>query len=109
MPFARPRTPDDAAARLDAQPAKPQPGPDPGSPEWPELFIHEARKDGRLVAILRGIDRGETCMVEAAVYPSGSTQLVRPGPYMFRSREEAGAFVTEAIAALTYLGCEFQA
>jgi hypothetical protein len=109
MRFGHHHAPDDDAAQLDAHSAQPQPGSDPWSPGWPELFVRHARKDGRLVAILRGIDRGETCVVEAEVYPSGSTQLVRPGPYTFRNSDEAGAFVTEAVAALTYLGCEIQA
>ena len=44
-----------------------------------ELFVRHARKDGRLVAVLRAVDQGESCIVEAEVYPHGSTQLTRPG------------------------------
>jgi hypothetical protein len=74
-----------------------------------ELFVRHARKDGRLVAVLRAIDRGDSCVVEAEVYPHGSTQLARPGPYTFRDAHQASAFVTEAVAALMYLGCDIQA
>ena len=47
-------------------------------------------------------------MVEAEVFPRG-TMTRRPGPYMFGDAREAGEFVTEAIAALMYLGCDIQA
>jgi hypothetical protein len=74
-----------------------------------ELFIRHARKDGRLVAVLRAVDRGGSCVVEAEVYPHGSTQQARPGPYTFADAHQASAFVTEAVAALMYLGCDIQA
>jgi hypothetical protein len=74
-----------------------------------ELFVRHARKDGRLVAVLRAFDHGESCVVEAEVYPHGSSQLMRPGPYTFADAHRASAFVTEAVAALMYLGCDIQA
>jgi hypothetical protein len=74
-----------------------------------ELFVRFARKNGRVVAMLRAVDQGETCVVEAQVHPDGSTQLVRPGPYTFGDANEASAFVTEAVSALMYLGCDIQA
>ncbi len=74
-----------------------------------ELFVRHARKDGRLVAVLRAVDRGGSCIVEAEVYPQGTTQLSRPGPYTFADAHQASAFVTEAVAALMYLGCDIQA
>ena len=74
-----------------------------------ELFVRHARKDGRLIAVLRAFDRGASCVVEADVYPHGSTQLTRPGPYTFPDAHQASAFVTEAVAALMYLGCDIQA
>jgi hypothetical protein len=84
-----------------------------GSPDQPaggrELFVRHARKDGRLVAVLRAVDHGGSCIVEAEVYPHGSSQLTRPGPYTFSDPHQASAFVTEAVAALMYLGCDIQA
>lgn len=74
-----------------------------------ELFVRHARKDGRVVAVLRAIDRGSSCAVEAEVCPFGTTQLVRRGPYTFADAQQASAFVTEAVAALMYLGCDIQA
>lgn len=80
-----------------------------GDGQGRELFVRHARKDGRLVAVLRAVDHGESCVVEAEVYPHGSTQLARPGPYTFADAHQASAFVTEAVAALMYLGCDIQA
>ena len=84
-------------------------GPPPGESTGREIFVRHARKDGRLVAILRGLDHGTSCTVEAEVYPHGTTQQTRPGPYTFADAHQASAFVTEAVAALMYLGCDIQA
>jgi hypothetical protein len=76
-----------------------------------ELFVRHARKDGRSIVIMRAVDQGDTCIVEAEVFPPGvpSTQPVRPGPYTFANAREATAFVTEAVETLMYLGCDIQA
>ena len=73
-----------------------------------ELFVRHARKDGRSVAVLRAVDHGESCVVDAEVYPPNGTTL-RPGPYTFANGHEATAFVTEAVEALMYLGCDISA
>jgi hypothetical protein len=78
-------------------------------PAGREIFIRHARKDGRLIATLRGLDLGASCTVEAEVYAHGTNQLTRPGPYSFVDAHAASAFVTEAVAALMYLGCDIQA
>jgi hypothetical protein len=76
-----------------------------------ELFLRHARKDGRSIAVLRALDYGESCVVEAEVYPVGvpNTNPTRPGPYTFADAQQATAFVTEAVEALMYLGCDVQA
>ncbi len=76
-----------------------------------ELFVRHARKDGRSVAIMRAVDYGASCVVEAEVFPVGApnTTPVRPGPYTFADARQATAFVTEAVEALMYLGCDVQA
>jgi hypothetical protein len=74
-----------------------------------ELFVRHARRDGRSIAVMRAIDQGDCCVVEAEVFPPGSAQPVRPGPYTFADAREATAFVTEAVEALMYLGCDIQA
>jgi hypothetical protein len=74
-----------------------------------ELFVRHARKDGRSVAVMRAVDHGSSCVVEAEVFHAGSAQALRPGPYTFADAREATAFVTEAVEALMYLGCDVQA
>jgi hypothetical protein len=74
-----------------------------------ELFVRYARRDGRSIAVLRALDQGDSCLVEAEVFPAGSAQGLRPGPYSFASAQEATTFVTEAVEALMYLGCDIAA
>ncbi|CAN5255521.1 hypothetical protein BH20ACT13_BH20ACT13_15350 [soil metagenome] len=76
-----------------------------------ELYVLHARVDGRSVALLRAIDFGDSCVVEAEVWPpsESSEEPVRPGPYTFRSPVEATRFVTHAVEALIVLGCEVHA
>jgi 2-keto-4-pentenoate hydratase len=71
-----------------------------------ELFVRHAKKDGRSITILRAVDYGSSCVVEAEVYPVGSQDSVRPGPYTFADAAQATAFVTEAVESLMYLGCD---
>ena len=81
------------------------------TPAGRELFVRHARKDGRSIAVIRAVDNGYSCVVEAEVYPPGviGSDPTRPGPYTFADAREATAFVTEAVEALMYLGCDIQA
>ena len=76
-----------------------------------ELFVRHARRDGRSVAVMRAIDYGDSCVVEAEVYPAGgrSAEPSRPGPYTFADVHQATAFMTEAVEALMVLGCDVHA
>jgi hypothetical protein len=76
-----------------------------------ELFVRHAKRDNRSLAIMRAIDYGDSCVVEAEVYPAGAHNAdpVRPGPYTFADAHQATAFVTEAVESLMYLGCEVHA
>jgi hypothetical protein len=76
-----------------------------------ELFVRHAKKDGRSVTILRAVDYGTSCVVEAEVFPVGArtAESVRPGPYTFADAAQATAFVTEAVESLMYLGCDVYA
>jgi hypothetical protein len=103
-PAAAPASPAAAAAAVAQAISEPAIG-----PEGRELFVRHARKDGKMVAILRAIDFGTSCVVQAEVSPQGTNQLVKPGPYTFPDAHQASAFVTEAVAALMYLGCDVQA
>jgi hypothetical protein len=74
-----------------------------------ELFVRHARRDGRSIAILRAVDYGDSCVVEAEVFPAGAADSAHPGPYTFADAHQATAFVTEAVESLMYLGCEVHA
>ena len=41
-----------------------------------ERFVRHAKKDGRSVTVLRAVDYGDSCIVEADVFPAGSTDAV---------------------------------
>ena len=71
-------------------------------------YTGTARKDGRQVVTLRRLMLGNQFIVESDVYPIGTMRVepVRPGPYVFGSREEASAFIRETTLALEYLGCD---
>lgn len=71
-------------------------------------FSRTARKEGRQVVTLRRLQLGTQFIVESDVYPVGTMRVepMRPGPYVFTSREEANAFIEETTQALEYLGCE---
>jgi hypothetical protein len=74
-----------------------------------ELFVRHARKDGRSVAILRAVDYGQECVVETEVFPPDAATAMRAGPYTFADARQATQFVTEAVEALMYLGCDVHA
>jgi hypothetical protein len=80
-----------------------------GGAEPRELFVRHARKEGRSVAVLRAIDYGEACVVETEVFPPNAISPLHAGPYTFADARQAVAFVTEAVEALMYLGCDIQA
>ncbi len=77
-------------------------------PEARELFARHAKREGRSVARLRAIDYGDSCVVEAEVYPVQGAPM-QPGPYTFADARQATAFVTEAVESLMYLGCDVYA
>jgi hypothetical protein len=71
-------------------------------------FARTAKKEGRQVATLRRLALGAQFIVESDVYPVGTMRVepMRPGPYVFGSREEANAFIEQTTLALEYLGCD---
>ena len=71
-----------------------------------ELYVRHARRDGHSVALLRAVDLGESCVVEATIWPNGAEAPVAQGPYGFPSAVEATRFVTHAVEAFIALGCE---
>lgn len=73
-----------------------------------ELDRRSARKDGREIVTLRCVEQAGAFLIECDVYPADGLRVepLRPGPYRFGTRDEANAFIDEAVLALTYLGCE---
>ena len=65
-----------------------------------ELFVRHARRDGRSVAIMRAVDHGDSCVVEAEVFPASGGLPERPGPYTFADERQAGTFVSEAASKI---------
>ena len=86
----------------------PQPASGGGARAVDDNFTRTARKDGRNVVTLRRLQLGNQYIVESDVYPVGTMRVepVRPGPYIFGTREEASAFIEETTLALEYLGCD---
>jgi hypothetical protein len=70
------------------------------------IGIRYIRKDGRSVAILSTVAHVDSCVVEAEAFASSGGFPERPGPYTFADERQAGAFVTDAVEALMYLGCD---
>ena len=79
----------------------------PAEPQHQQLFVRHAELDGRSIARLRVVDHGESCVVEAEVFPRGSEPALT-GPYAFADIDQATAFVTEAMESLLYLGCDIR-
>jgi hypothetical protein len=76
--------------------------------EGRELFVRHAELEGRSIARLRVIERGDSCLVDAEIF-SRDAPPAHPGPYAFADLGQATAFVAEAMESLLYLGCEVSA
>ena len=82
----------------------------PASSGGRELYVRNARIDGSSVARLRAVDEGHRCVIEAQVWPGGTSATpVTAGPYIFPTPVEATRFVTHAVEAFIALGCEVTA
>lgn len=72
-----------------------------------QLFVRRAVRDGRTVVLLRGLEVGGECAIQADVYPVNGTGLdaVPVGAHTFPTLDDALTYVEEALLALEYLGC----
>jgi hypothetical protein len=70
-----------------------------------ELLVRHAELEGRSIARLRVIDRGESCIVEGEVFPRDAPPA-HVGPYTFGDADQATAFAGEAMESLLFLGCD---
>lgn len=71
------------------------------------LFAYEVRRDGRVVATLKGHQTATGTTVETAVYPVTAPHddpaLTRP--FAFGSADHARRFADEALVVFEYLNC----
>jgi hypothetical protein len=77
--------------------------PQAAEPEPRELFVRSASRHGRPVVTMRARDLGDACVVDVEV------EGREDGLYNFADAQQASTFVTEAVEALVYLGCEIHA
>jgi hypothetical protein len=82
-------------------------GPQAAEPEPRELFVRSASRFGRPVVTMRARDLGDACVVDVEV--EDREDGAEPLSYNFADAQQASTFVTEAVEALVYLGCEIQA
>ncbi len=75
-------------------------------PEPRELFVRSASRHGRPVVTMRARDLGDACVVDVEV---DGREGAQPPSYSFADAQQASTFVTEAVEALVYLGCEIHA
>jgi hypothetical protein len=75
-------------------------------PEPRELFVRSASRHGRPVVSMRAMDLGDACVVDVEVE---GREDAEPRSYSFADAQQASTFVTEAVEALVYLGCEIHA
>jgi hypothetical protein len=80
----------------------------PAAPAKAALFVRHARKEGRSVTVLRAFEEPDGCRVETEVFPPGGGES-QHSSCDFPDVRTAVAFVTEAVEALMYLGCDVQA
>jgi hypothetical protein len=74
-----------------------------------ELYAHQVRREGRIVAKLRALGAADgSVLVETEVFPvnrpPGEAGIARP--FEFPDADYARRFVDEALLALEYLNCE---
>ena len=72
-----------------------------------ELFVRSASRYGRPVVTMRARDLGDACVVDVDV--EAREDGTEPLSYNFADAQQASTFVTEAVEALVYLGCEIHA
>ena len=72
-----------------------------------ELFVRTASKHGRAIVTMTALDYGDACVID--VHLEGNQADAGPRSYSFADAQQASTFVTEAVEALIYLGCDIHA
>jgi hypothetical protein len=73
-----------------------------------ELYVRHARKNGRLLMTMRALDYQGSCVVDVQLGSAESDKTPETRSYRFVDARQATSFVTEAVEALIYLGCEIR-
>jgi hypothetical protein len=72
-----------------------------------ELFVRAASRNGRAVVTMTALDYGDACVIDVRL--GGGQADDGPRSYSFADAQQASTFVTEAVEALIYLGCDIHA
>ncbi len=72
-----------------------------------ELFVRTASKNGRPIVSMTALDYGDACVIAVRLQGNQADDRVRS--YSFADAQQASTFVTEAVEALIYLGCDIHA
>ena len=72
-----------------------------------ELFVRAASRNGRAVVTMTALDYGDACVIDVRL--GGGHTDDGPRSYSFADAQQASTFVTEAVEALIYLGCDIHA
>jgi hypothetical protein len=74
-----------------------------------ELYVRHARKNGRLVMSMKALDYDDgSCVVDVQLAAREKDEVLEGRSYRFGDALQATSFVTEAVEALIYLGCEIR-
>ena len=71
-----------------------------------ELFVRTATRNGRAVVTMKALDYGDACVIDVEL---GNAAAGGERSYSFGDAQQASTFVTEAVEALIYLGCDIHA
>jgi 2-methylcitrate dehydratase PrpD len=73
-----------------------------------ELYARHALKNGRAVVTMRALDYDDACVVDVHLGAAENLGAHAAHAYRFGDAGQATSFVTEAVEALIYLGCEIR-
>ena len=79
----------------------------PAEQEPRELYVRSASRNGREVVTMKALEYGDACVVDVRLGNRPPDE--EPRSYSFADAQQASTFVTEAVEALIYLGCEIHA
>jgi hypothetical protein len=87
-----------------------RPGSQQKQPESPpaDLIYREVRREGKVVALFRGIATDAGVTVETRIFPVDTESIEGQHvdrPFPFATLDQARIFVDDSIVALEYLGC----